>query len=214
MKRPSRGLCVIALSSALVATVLTGCSGSTSQADCQKVKGIQSSLTDKADAYWEEDHPKNGGNGDYSRSEALIIEADKLVVDNPSCFTEKEVSFADGRLEANTQEDDSMKIQKAPETSIFHQPAQSYLLASGINSLLAVWGIPLNDQNGSRTLGAVSDDILNYLNSNAGGSGDLTKNDLLTSLQPGNSLNSMVYRLFTTQEVIDEVVNRWLSYLS
>ena len=88
------------------------------------------------------------------------------------------------------------------------------MLASGINSLLAVWGIPLNDENGPRTLGDVSDDILYYLNANAGGSGDITQDDLLLSLQPGNALHSMVNRLFVSQDVIDAVVERWLSYLA
>jgi hypothetical protein len=106
------------------------------------------------------------------------------------------------------------KPKATAKVSIFDQPAQKYLLASGINSLLAVWGIPLSDEDGPRTLGAVSDDILDYLNANAAGSGDLTKADLLVALQPGNSLNSMVYRLFDNQEVIDAVVERWLSYLS
>jgi hypothetical protein len=214
MKRARRTVIGVSLYSLICTLALTSCSSATSEADCQKIIGIQSSLTEKADAYWEEDHPRNGGDGDYSRSEALIIEADRLIVDNPSCFSEKELSFAAGRLEANTQGEDPPVAQKQPATSIFDEPAQSFLLASGINSLLAVWGIPLNDGNGSRTLGAVSDDILAYLNANAGGSGDLTKNDLLTSLQPGNSLNSMVNRLFTNEEVINAVIDRWLSYLS
>ena len=192
----------------------SGCSNTSSQVDCGQIATFRNSLTDKADAYWEEDHPKNGGNGDYSRSEALIVEVDQLVVDNPSCFSGSEVSLASGRLGVNTQEKSFSGSQESSVNSIFDRPAQEYLLASGINSLLAVWGIPLNDQSGPRTLGAVSDDILIYLNSNAGGSGDLTKNDLLISLQPGNTLNSLVYRLFTTQEVIDSVVNRWLSFLA
>ena len=207
--------CSFVLVVALVLSIsLTGCSRSVSKAECEQIKTFRSSLLDKANTYWEENHPSNGGNSDYSRSEALGIEADQLVVDNPSCFTGEEFSLASGRLDVNTQDDVSTDIQESSGNSIFDQPAQSYLLASGINSLLAVWGIPLNDQNGPRTLGAVSDDILIYLNDNAGGSGDLTKNDLLTSLQPGNALNSMVYRLFNSEEVIDEVVNRWLSYLS
>lgn len=94
---------------------------------------------------------------------------------------------------------------------ILNEPAQSHMRASGINSLLAVWGIPLNDGNGPRSLGDVSDDILDYLSANASGSGELTKDDIRTSLQPGNSLNSIVYRLYNSQEAIDAVVDRWLS---
>ena len=94
---------------------------------------------------------------------------------------------------------------------IFNEPAQNHMRASGINSLLAVWGIPLNDELGPRSLGDVSDDILEYLSANASGSGELTKDDLRVSLQPGNALNSIVYRLFNSQEVIDAVVDRWLS---
>ena len=94
---------------------------------------------------------------------------------------------------------------------ILNEPAQSHMRASGINSLLAVWGIPLDDGNGPRSLGDVSDDILDYLSANASGSGELTKDDIRASLQPGNSLNSIVYRLFNSQEAIDAVVDRWLS---
>ena len=219
----------IAISSLVISLALTGCSRATTDDACKQVTEFNASLTEKADKYWEEDNPKNGGSGDYSRSEALIVEADQLVIDNPTCFTKEEVSLSEGRLEVNAPEatvsEEPSPTVNAPQAktpkpkatakaSIFDQPAQKYLLASGINSLLAVWGIPLSDENGPRTLGAVSDDILYYLNANAAGSGDLTKADLLVALQPGNSLNSMVYRLFDNQEVIDAVVERWLSYLS
>jgi len=219
----------IAISSLVISLALTGCSRATTDDACKQVTEFNASLTEKADKYWEEDNPKNGGSGDYSRSEALIVEADQLVVDNPTCFTKEEVSLSEGRLEVNAPEatvsEEPSPTVNAPKAttpkpkatakvSIFDQPAQEYLLASGINSLLAVWGIPLSDEDGPRTLGAVSDDILDYLNANAAGSGDLTKADLLVALQPGNSLNSMVYRLFDNQEVIDAVVERWLSYLS
>jgi hypothetical protein len=214
MKSASHRFSTAALATLFITLNLASCSSSTSEANCEQITSFKTSLVDKADAYWEEDHPKNGGNGEYARSEALIIEADQLVVDNPTCFAEKDVSFAAGRLGVNTQEEDLSSVAETSSDSLFDQPAQNYLLASGINSLLAVWGIPLNDLNGPRTLGAVSDDILGYLNANAGGIGDLTRDDLLTSLQPGNSLNSMVYRLFSSEEVIDAVVERWLSNLS
>jgi hypothetical protein len=229
MKRMSSSVFSIAISSLLISLALTGCSRATTDDACKQVTEFNASLTEKADKYWEEDNPKNGGSGDYSRSEALIVEADQLVVDNPTCFTKEEVSLSEGRLEVNAPEETASeepsptvtapqaktpKPKATAKASIFDQPAQKYLLASGINSLLAVWGIPLSDENGPRTLGAVSDDILYYLNANAAGSGDLTKADLLVALQPGNSLNSMVYRLFDDQEVIDAVVERWLSYLS
>jgi len=219
----------IAISSLVISLALTGCSRATTDDACKQVTEFNTSLTEKADRYWEEDNPKNGGSGDYSRSEALIVEADQLVVDNPTCFTKEEVSLSEGRLKVNAPEETASeevvprvdtpkattpKPKATAKVSIFDQPAQEFLLASGINSLLAVWGIPLSDEDGPRTLGAVSDDILDYLNANAAGSGDLTKADLLVALQPGNSLNSMVYRLFDNEEVIDAVVERWLSYLS
>jgi len=229
MKRMSSSVFSIAISSLVISLALTGCSRATTEDACKQVTEFNASLTEKADRYWEEDNPKNGGSGDYSRSEALIVEADQLVVDNPTCFTKEEVSLSEGRLKVNAPEETASeevvprvetpkattpKPKATAKVSIFDQPAQEYLLASGINSLLAVWGIPLSDEDGPRTLGAVSDDILDYLNANAAGSGDLTKADLLLALQPGNSLNSMVYRLFDNQEVIDAVVERWLSYLS
>ena len=229
MKRASTSVYSVVIASLFISLTLTSCSRATTQDACQQVTEFNASLTEKADRYWEEDNPKNGGSGDYSRSEALIVEADQLVVDNPTCFTKEEVSLSEGRLKVNAPEETASeevvprvetpkattpKPKATAKVSIFDQPAQEYLLASGINSLLAVWGIPLNDEDGPRTLGAVSDDILDYLNANAAGSGDLTKADLLLALQPGNSLNSMVYRLFDNQEVIDAVVERWLSYLS
>ena len=219
----------IAISSLIISLALAGCSRATTEDACKQVTEFNASLTEKADRYWEEDNPKNGGSGDYSRSEALIVEADQLVVDNPTCFTKEEVSLSEGRLEVNapaeTASEEPTPTVTAPQVktpkpkvttkaSIFDEPAQKYLLASGINSLLAVWGIPLSDENGPRTLGAVSDDILYYLNANAAGSGDLTQADLLASLQPGNSLNSMINRLFDNQVVIDAVVERWLSTLA
>ena len=214
MKKAESRVLATTLAAAVIALALAGCSSSTAQADCQQVTDFKKSLSEKADTYWEEDHPKNGGDGEYARSEALIIEADQLVVDNPSCFSNDEVSLAAGRLGVNAPEETTSEPEAASSDSIFDQPAQSYMLASGINSLLAVWGIPLDDENGPRTLGDVSDDILYYLNANAGGSGDITQDDLLLSLQPGNSLNSMVYRLFVSEEVISAVVDRWLSYLA
>jgi hypothetical protein len=214
MKKAESRVLATTLAAAVIALALAGCSSSTAQADCQQVTDFKTSLSEKADTYWEEDHPKNGGDGEYARSEALIIEADQLVVDNPSCFSNDEVSLAAGRLGVNAPEETTSEPEAASSDSIFDQPAQSYMLASGINSLLAVWGIPLDDENGPRTLGDVSDDILYYLNANAGGSGDITQDDLLLSLQPGNSLNSMVYRLFVSEEVISAVVDRWLSYLA
>ena len=214
MKRCESRALVSVLALAVFAATLAGCSSEKAQADCKQITDFKATLSEKADTYWEEDHPKNGGSGDYSRSEALIIEADQLVVDNPRCFSADDVSLAAGRLGVNAPEETTSEPEAASSNSIFDQPAQSYMLASGINSLLAVWGIPLNDENGPRTLGDVSDDILYYLNANAGGSGDITQDDLLLSLQPGNSLNSMVYRLFISEEVISAVVDRWLSYLA
>ena len=221
----SSSVFLIAISSLVISLALAGCSRATTEDACKQVTEFNASLTEKADRYWEEDNPKNGGSGDYSRSEALIVEADQLVVDYPTCFTKEEVSLSEGRLEVNapaeTASEEPTPTVTAPQTktpkpkvtakaSIFDEPAQKYLLASGINSLLAVWGIPLSDENGPRTLGAVSDDM----NANAAGSGDLTQADLLASLQPGNSLNSMIYRLFDNQVVIDAVVERWLSALA
>lgn len=229
MERMSSSVFSVVISSLVISLALTGCSRATTEDPCKQVTEFNASLTEKADRYWEEDNPKNGGSGDYSRSEALIVEADQLVVDNPTCFTKEEVSLSEGRLEVNAPEETASeeptptvtapqvktpKPKATTKASIFDEPAQKYLLASGINSLLAVWGIPLSDENGPRTLGAVSDDILYYLNANAAGSGDLTQADLLASLQPGNSLNSMIYRLFDNQAVIDAVVERWLSALA
>jgi hypothetical protein len=228
MKRVQTKVLLGALIATLITSALAGCSRATTADACTQVTEFNASLTTKADRYWEEDNPRNGGSGDYSRSNALIVEADQLVVDNPTCFTEEQLSLAVGRLKQNAPQAAAPKAaapsvnapkvktpkpQASAKDSLFDQPAQRYLLASGINSLLAVWGIPLNDGNGPRTLGEVSDDILEYLVANASGSGDLTQEDLLLSLQPGNSVNSMIYRLFDNQEVIDAVVQRWLSYL-
>jgi hypothetical protein len=228
MKRASSTVFSVAISALVVSLALSGCSRATNEDSCKQITEFNASLTEKADKYWEEDHPKNGGSGDYSRSEALIVEADQLIVDNPTCFAQEELALATGRLKENAPQATAPKAvaptvnppkaktskpQAPAKVNIFDQPAQDYLLASGINSLLAVWGILLNDSSGPKTLGEVSDEILEYLNANAAGAGDLTQEDLLLSLQPGNSLNSMVYRLFENQAVIDAVVARWLSYL-
>jgi len=228
MKRASSTVFSVAISALVVSLALSGCSRATTEDSCKQITEFNASLTEKADKYWEEDHPKNGGSGDYSRSEALIVEADQLIVDNPTCFAQEELALATGRLKENAPQATAPKAvaptvnppkaktpkpQAPTKVNIFDQPAQDYLLASGINSLLAVWGILLNDSSGPKTLGEVSDEILEYLNANAAGAGDLTQEDLLLSLQPGNSLNSMVYRLFENQAVIDAVVARWLSYL-
>lgn len=99
-------------------------------------------------------------------------------------------------------------------SNIFDKPAQSYMIPSGINGTIAIWGISLDNENGPRTLGEVSDDILNYLKASADRSGGpVTKDDLLISLQPGNSLNSVVNRLFISADVIDAVTKRWMSNL-
>lgn len=83
------------LISALVCGLLTGCTAK-SENTCDAIVGIATSLSEKADAYWAEEHEK--GTGDYAKSEALIVQYDQLVVANPACFTEKEVSFSEGRI--------------------------------------------------------------------------------------------------------------------
>ncbi len=104
--------------------------------------------------------------------------------------------------------------ENSENKSIFDKPAQQFLRPSGINSLISVWGIPLNDENGPRSLGEVSDEILTYLNANSRSAGEPTKTDLLISLQPGNSLHSITSRLFISNEVTRLVSQRWLSSLS
>ncbi len=79
MKRARSKVIAGALITAFLTTALAGCSRATTEDSCKQVTEFNKSLTAKADKYWEEDHPKNGGSGDYSRSEALIVEADQLV---------------------------------------------------------------------------------------------------------------------------------------
>jgi hypothetical protein len=139
MKRMSSSVFSIAISSLLISLALTGCSRATTDDACKQVTEFNASLTEKADKYWEEDNPKNGGSGDYSRSEALIVEADQLVIDNPTCFTKEEVSLSEGRLEVNAPEETASeepsptvtapqaktpKPKATAKASIFDQPAQ------------------------------------------------------------------------------------------
>jgi hypothetical protein len=79
----------------LTCGLVTACS-TKSENTCDAIVGIATSLSEKADAYWAEEHEK--GTGDYAKSEALIVQYDQLVVANPACFTEKEVSFSEGRI--------------------------------------------------------------------------------------------------------------------
>lgn len=80
---------------ALMCGLLTACS-TKSENNCDAIIGIATSLSQQADAYWAEEHEK--GTGNYAKSEALIVQYDQLVVANPACFTEKEVSFSEGRI--------------------------------------------------------------------------------------------------------------------
>ena len=143
MKRMSSSVFLIAISSLVISLALAGCSRATTEDACKQVTEFNASLTEKADRYWEEDNPKNGGSGDYSRSEALIVEADQLVVDNPTCFTKEEVSLSEGRLEVNapaeTASEEPTPTVTAPQTktpkpkvtakaSIFDEPAQKYFV--------------------------------------------------------------------------------------
>lgn len=83
------------LITALVCGLLTACSAK-SENSCEAIVGIATTLSEKADAYWAEEHEK--GTGNYAKSEALIVQYDQLVIANPACFTEKEVSFSEGRI--------------------------------------------------------------------------------------------------------------------
>ena len=93
-------------------------------------------------------------------------------------------------------------------SSVMNQPAQSVMSPSGINSTIATWGISLNDSSGPRSLGDVVEDMWNYLNANASGSGDITKNDMEIALQPGNSVYNILQTLFVDQQTIDDVAAR------
>ena len=93
-------------------------------------------------------------------------------------------------------------------SSVMNQPAQSVMSPSGINSTIATWGISLNDSSGPRSLGDVVEDMWNYLNANASGSGDITKNDMEIALQPGNSVYNILQTLFVDQQTIDDVASR------
>lgn len=83
------------LVTALMCGLLTGC-GEKSDNSCDAIVEIATSLSENADAYWAEEHEK--GTGNYAKSEALIVQYDQLVVSNPACFTEREVSFSEGRI--------------------------------------------------------------------------------------------------------------------
>ena len=208
MELHRRLLSTFGLATVIPILLLTACSPPGYDATCKKVKDLESTLINRANSSWEAADPKNGGDGDFSKFDVLAADADRLIVNNPGCFSKGEISEAAKWL------GEDIGKQGTSTNSIFDKPAQGYLLPSGINSLLAVWGIPLNDDSGPRNLGEVSDDIIDYLNSNSRNPAGPTKDQLLISLQPGNSVHSMVHRLFIDSDVIDAVVNRWLTRMS
>jgi hypothetical protein len=91
---------------------------------------------------------------------------------------------------------------------VMNQSAQSVMSPSGINSTIGTWGISLSDSSGPRSLGDVVEDMWYYLNANASGSGDITKEDMEIALQPGNSVYNILQRLFVDQQTIDAVAAR------
>jgi hypothetical protein len=87
----------------------------------------------------------------------------------------------------------------------FDQPAQQLMNPWGINTTIGSWGISLEDSYGPRTLGDIVQDMWYYLNANASGSGNITKEDMEIALQPGNSVYNILQTLFVDQSTIDEV---------
>lgn len=90
-------------------------------------------------------------------------------------------------------------------SEFFDQPAQELMNPWGINSTIGSWGIYLEDSSGPRSLGNVVEDMWYYLNANATGSGDITKEDMEIALQPGNSVYNILQTLFVDQSTINEV---------
>lgn len=93
-------------------------------------------------------------------------------------------------------------------SSILNESADSVINVSGYNSTIANWGISLTDSSGPKELKIVVDQMWSYLNNHASGSGPLTKDDMRISLQPGNSVYSILNQLFDSQEAIDAVAQR------
>jgi hypothetical protein len=79
----------------LLCGLLTSCSSKTENS-CDAIVRITTTLSEKADEYWAIEHEK--GTGNYSKSEALIFQFDKLIVENSACFTEQQVSFSEERV--------------------------------------------------------------------------------------------------------------------
>lgn len=78
----------------LISGLITSCSRH-SENSCKEIIDIATKLSAKADLYWSEEH--EDGTGDYSKSEALLVEFDQIVVGHPDCFSEQEITFSESR---------------------------------------------------------------------------------------------------------------------
>ena len=93
-------------------------------------------------------------------------------------------------------------------STLFDEPAQSFMRPSGINTTIGAWGIPLSDASGPRSLGDVVEDMWYYLKESSYDSDDITKDEMQIALQPGNSVHNIVHSLFVEQRIIDAVSTR------
>jgi len=95
--------------------------------------------------------------------------------------------------------------------SILNQPASNYVqTGEALLTIENVWGISLSNQSGEITLGELTDQMFNYLQNSTGG-GAITKDQMSIALEPGNSVHSILHRLFVDPAAISAVQNRLLA---
>ena len=97
------------------------------------------------------------------------------------------------------------------DNSILNEPAAKYFRPGEAQlTVTQLWGIPLSDASGPRSLKEVTEEIFYYLEKASGGA-PITVGDIETGFLPGNTLNSIFSRLVNDQRAFDAIYSYMLS---
>jgi hypothetical protein len=113
-----------------------------------------------------------------------------------------------GGLAENNQAEVNEEVN--PTSAALRSPAVSYFNGGeAFVTITNVWGIPMDDENGPRTLAQVIVDMYEYLQDSTGGS-PITVQEVDRAFLPGRSLHSIFNRLVSDPWIYDLIYEAFL----
>ncbi len=107
----------------------------------------------------------------------------------------------------DTSAKQSQESTTEAEFSILDEYAYQFVnRGEALVTLQNLWGVALSDSGGYITLRELADNSFNYLQASVGG--NLTKENIRVSFQPGNTLNSFFSRLLNNPDAYFAVLER------